>query len=136
MKKKELILMTQEEEKHDECPMREHCLKHEQCPMGLVHKIMTGKWKLLILWYLSYNTMRFSQLRKKLGNVTEKMLTQQLRELEHDKLIFRQVYPVVPPKVEYGLTDIGKMIIPVLEMMHKFGETYLTQIVYSEHSDA
>lgn len=128
--------MTLDEERHDECPMREHCLKHEQCPMGLVHKIMTGKWKLLILWYLSYNTLRFSQLRKKLGNVTEKMLTQQLRELEHDKLIFRQVYPVVPPKVEYGLTDIGKMIIPVLEMMHKFGETYLTQVVYNEDSNS
>lgn len=64
------------------------------------------------------------------------MLTQQLRELEHDKLVFRQVYPVVPPKVEYGLTDIGKKIIPVLEMMHKFGETYLTQVVYNENPDS
>lgn len=127
--------MTLDAEKHEQCHMREHCLKHEQCPMGLVHRIMSGKWKLLILWYLSYNTMRFSELRKKLGNVTEKMLTQQLRELENDKLIVRNVYPVVPPKVEYSLTDVGKMIIPVLEMMHKFGETYLINTVYNENTN-
>lgn len=121
-------------EKHEQCPMREHCLKHEKCPMGLVNNIISGKWKLLILWYLSYNTMRFNELRRKLGQVTEKILTQQLRELESDKLIFRKVYPVVPPKVEYGLTDTGKMIIPVLEMMHKFGERYLIDLVYSENN--
>ncbi len=77
------------------------------------------------MWYLSYNTLRFSELKKKLPNVTQKMLTQQLRGLEEDKLIYRKVYPVVPPKVEYGLTEVGKRIIPILKMMHGFGAEYL-----------
>lgn len=93
--------------------------------MVLVQKIIGGKWKLLILWYLSFNIMRFSELKKKLPDVTQKMLTQQLRSLEQDDLIFRKVYPVVPPKVEYGLTENGHQIVPILEMMHRFGSDYL-----------
>lgn len=111
-------------DRHEQCPMREHCLK-EKCPMVLVQKLIWGKWKLLILWYLNYNVMRFGELRKILSHVTEKMLTQHLRELEESKLVYRKVYPVVPPKVEYGLTETGKKLIPILEMMHKFGEGYL-----------
>ncbi|MFZ3172611.1 MAG: helix-turn-helix domain-containing protein [Carboxydocellales bacterium] len=88
---------------------------------------MWGKWKLLILWYLNYNVMRFGELRKILSHVTEKMLTQHLRELEESKLIYRKVYPVVPPKVEYGLTEMGKKLIPILELMHKFGAEYLAE---------
>lgn len=118
--------MEKNSERHEKCPMEEKCLKHEQCPMVLVQKIIGGKWKLLILWYLSFNIMRFSELKKRLGNITQKMLTQQLRSLEEDDLIFRKVYPVVPPKVEYGLTDTGKKVIPILEMMHNFGSEYLT----------
>ncbi len=74
---------------------------------------------------LSYNTLRFSDIKKKLPHVTQKMLTQQLRDLEADKLIYRKVYSVVPPKVEYSLTDVGKKIIPILKMMHGFGAEYL-----------
>jgi len=62
--------------------------------------------------------LRFNDIKKKLPDVTQKMLTQQLRSLEEDHLIFRHVYPVVPPKVEYGLTELGKKIIPIFEMMH------------------
>lgn len=113
-------------DRHEQCPMRETCLKEEKCPMMLVQKLLWGKWKLLILWYLNYNTMRFGELRKILSHVTEKMLTQHLRELEESRLISRTVYPVVPPKVEYALTDMGKKLIPILEMMHKFGVEYLT----------
>lgn len=112
-------------DKHEQCHMNEQCLKHEQCPMVLVQSIIGGKWKLLILWYLSYTVMRFSELKRKLPNITQKMLTQQLRSLEEDKLIFRKIYPVIPPKVEYGLTETGQKIIPILEMMHNFGENYL-----------
>ncbi|NJD04701.1 MAG: helix-turn-helix transcriptional regulator [Ruminiclostridium sp.] len=111
---------------HEECHMRGQCTKYDICPMILVQGIVSGKWKILILWYLSYSSLRFSDLKKKLPDVTQKMLTQQLRSLEKDKLIYRQIYPVVPPKVEYGLTETGKEIIPILEMMHHFGANYLS----------
>ena len=99
------------------------------CPMVIVNKILSGKWKILILWYLSSGDLRFSELKKKLSNVTQKMLTTQLRSLEEDKLIYRKVYPVVPPKVEYGLTEAGKNFIPILESMHSFGEEYIKQSI-------
>ena len=109
---------------HNECRLNDRCAKYETCPMILVHKILSGKWKILILWYLSNDTLRFSELKRKLPGTTQKMLTNQLRSLEEDNLIFRKVYPVVPPKVEYGLTDIGKKIIPLLESMYSYGVEY------------
>ena len=118
--------------KHENCHMKDKCLKYDVCPMVLMQNMIAGKWKILILWYLSYNVLRFSDIKKKLPDVTQKMLTQQLRSLEEDKLIYRKVYPVVPPKVEYGLTDIGKRVIPVLEMMHDFGAEYLDKGYFNE----
>lgn len=97
----------------------------EMCPMVMVNRILSGKWKILILWHLSFGTLRFSEIKNKLGQVTQKMLTTQLRSLEEDNLIFRTVYPVVPPKVEYGLTEIGENFIPILKSMHDFGEEYI-----------
>lgn len=105
--------------------MRLKCAKYDVCPMVLVQNLLSGKRKILILWYLSYKTLRFNEIKQKLPDVTQKMLTQQLRSLEEDNLIYRNVYPVVPPKVEYGLTELGKKIIPILEMMHSFGAEYL-----------
>lgn len=119
--------MAEINKRHEECHMKEKCIKYDICPMVLVQKIVSGKWKILILWYLSYNTLRFSDIKKRLPYVTQKMLTQQLRSLEEDNLIFRKVYPVVPPRVEYGLTEVGKKIIPILELMHGFGAEYLEQ---------
>lgn len=84
--------------------------------------VMGGKWKPLILYLLDkIGTMRFSDLNKKIEGVTQKMLTQQLRELERDGLIKRKVYPVVPPKVEYSLTDYGATLIPILLDMEQWG---------------
>lgn len=111
--------------KHEDCYMNEKCLKYDSCPMALVQKLLSGKRKIMILWYLSNKVLRFNDIKKKLPDVTQKMLTQQLRSLEKDKLIFRHVYNVVPPKVEYGLTELGEKIIPILEMMHEFGAEYL-----------
>lgn len=110
---------------HEQCHMRDKCQQFDVCPMILVQKLLSGKWKILILWYLSYQILRFSDLQKLLTGITTKMLTQQLRSLEKDNLIYRQVYPVVPPKVEYGLTEVGKKVIPILTMMHGFGSDYL-----------
>lgn len=112
---------------HEDCFMKEQCSKYDICPMVLVQNLLSGKRKILILWYLSSKTLRFNSIKKKLPDVTQKMLTQQLRSLEKDGMISRKVYPVVPPKVEYSLTDIGKKTIPILEIMHKFGAEYLNE---------
>lgn len=97
------------------------------CPVQATLDLIGGKYKVLILWHLVDNVLRFSELQKLIPDATPKMLTQQLRELEKDNLISRTVYPVVPPKVEYQLTDFGNSMIPVLEIMYNWGETYLKQ---------
>lgn len=76
--------------------------------------VLGGKWKIPILWYLSERTLRFTELRRALGKVTDKMLTQQLRELEEDGFVTRTVYPVVPPKVEYAITEQGEAVLPIV----------------------
>lgn len=121
--------MDTSKKRHEDCFMNEKCVKYEICPMSFVQNILSGKRKILILWYLSNKVLRFSEIKAKLPDVTQKMLTQQLRSLEEDKLIFRHVYPVVPPKVEYGLTEQGKKAIPILEMMHDFGAEYLDKSI-------
>ena len=79
-------------------------------------KILEGKWKLLILFHLfSVDRMRFSELERAIPSITQKMLTQQLRQLESDKLVHRTVYPVVPPHVDYSLTDWGQALCPTLD---------------------
>lgn len=112
---------------HEQCHMKNVCSRHETCPMILVHKLISGKWKMLILWYLTPGPLRFSDLKRKLPKVTQKMLTNQLRSLEEDGLIFRKVYPVVPPKVEYGLTKVGMKMYPILKQMYSFGIMYLKE---------
>ena len=101
-----------------------------RCTVAVTLEIIGGKWKSLILWHLSFKTLRFSQLQRRLGKVTQKMLTQQLRELEADGLIHRQVFAEVPPRVEYSLTDLGLSVVPILEQMCRWGQVYL------EHSGA
>ena len=97
-----------------------------RCPVDATINMIGGKYKSLILWKLiTETTLRFSQLRKEIPTATPKMLTQQLRELEANGLIHRQVFPVVPPKVEYSLTNFGKSIRPVLESMYIWGSDYL-----------
>ncbi len=95
------------------------------CPVETTLNLIGGKYKALILWHLSNGTMRFSELRKAVGTATPKMLTQQLRELESQELIHREVYPVIPPKVEYSLTSLGRSLMPVLISMRNWGADYL-----------
>lgn len=101
------------------------CSSNTNCPVDATLSLIGGKYKSLILWQLSQNTLRYSELKKLIPNATPKMLTQQLRELEEDNLIIRTVYPVVPPKVEYHLSAFGKSIKPVLNAMYEWGESYL-----------
>ena len=117
---------------HQSCYMSETCEHYDVCPMVLVQRVLSGKRKILILWYLSDGTLRFSEIKLRLPDVTQKMLTQQLRSLEEDGLISRTVYPVVPPKVEYGLTELGKKTIPILQQMHHFGVELLQEPLYRE----
>lgn len=96
-----------------------------ECPVQATLELIGGKYKALILWHLSEKTLRFSELHRQIPNATAKMLTQQLRELESQNLIRREVYPVIPPKVEYSLTPLGKSLMPVLVAMRDWGAAYL-----------
>ena len=99
--------------------------KKENCPVEATLVLIGGKYKALILWHLSEKKLRFSELKKVITNATPKMLTQQLRELEANALIHREVYPVIPPKVEYSLTETGKSLLPILVAMRDWGAGYL-----------
>ena len=96
----------------------------QNCPVEATLELIGGKYKALILWHLSGGTLRFSELRKVIS-ATPKMLTQQLRELEAQHLINRKVFPVIPPKVEYSLTETGKSLLPILVAMRDWGAKYL-----------
>jgi len=104
--------------------MSSDCTK-TNCPVVATLDMIGGKYKALILWHLVDGTRRFGELRRLVPQATQKMLTQQLRELEEDNLIVRTVYPVVPPKVEYQLSDLGRSIKPILEAMRLWGTEYL-----------
>lgn len=97
-----------------------------RCPCGVTLSLIGGKYKIVILWFLHRQSLlRFNELHRLIPEVTTKMLTQQLRELEADGLVKRKVYPVVPPRVEYSLTVFGASVLPVLEAMNDWGASYL-----------
>lgn len=95
-------------------------------PMSKLQGVIGGKWKILILWYVSfYGVQRFGELMRRLEGITQSTLTKQLRELERDGFLHREVFPEVPPRVEYTLTELGKSFVPVLETMMAWSETHL-----------
>lgn len=94
------------------------------CTLALAMDLVGGKWKMVVLWHLRNGVLRFSELRRLLDGVTQKMLTQQLRELEDAGLISRTVHPVVPPKVEYKLTDEGQRLVPALDALCRWSTDY------------
>lgn len=92
--------------------------KNATCEFEVAFEVIGGKWKPLILWFLSKSgTLRFSQIQHSIPDITHKILTKQLRELEENHLIVRKIYPEVPPKVEYSITNSGIEVIPILGMM-------------------
>jgi DNA-binding HxlR family transcriptional regulator len=97
------------------------------CPTEAALAVIGGRWKVPILWTLHSDTHRFGELSRQMPGITQKMLTQQLRELESDGLIHRKVYPEVPPRVEYSLTPLGKSLEPVLRSLAGWGEKFLKQ---------
>ncbi len=94
------------------------------CPIEISTEIIGGKWKPWILWYLREKPKRHSELKKEVSNISARILTQQLRELEEKKIVNRKVYAQVPPKVEYSLTELGKELEPVLLSMVQWGKRY------------
>ncbi len=95
------------------------------CEKELTLAVIGGKWKMLILWHLGkQGTKRFGELKSLMPGITQRMLVNQLRELEEDQIVHREVYPVVPPKVEYSLTEQGETLMPILDSMYEWGKNY------------
>lgn len=100
-------------------------------PMSSLQAVLSGKWKILILWYIAfYKVQRFGELIRRLDGITQSTLTKQLRELENDGFLHREIYKEVPPKVEYTLTELGKSFIPVLNQMMEWSEAHLCPVGY------
>lgn len=99
----------------------------KQCPVRATVRLLGGKYKSVIIWYLSDGTKRFSEIQAAMPEATGKMITKQLRELEADGLVERKVYPVVPPKTEYSLTEFGRTALPLIIAMARWGADYLSR---------
>lgn len=107
------------------------------CEKELTLSMFSGKWKMRILWHLGKDgTKRFGELKGLIPGITQRMLVTQLRELEEDRLVHREVYPVVPPKVEYSLTEQGESLLPILEKMNEWGKNYMEIHVMNEFSNS
>lgn len=98
------------------------------CPLERVVEMIDGKWKVLLLWHLRNGHLRFSELQRKVPRITQKMLTQQLRELEKNQLVERTVYPEVPPRVEYSLTEYGRSLMPLLILINDWGHSFFSNL--------
>lgn len=105
----------------------------EDCPIASVQKVLHGKWTMVIIYFLARGTYRFGELKRMLPQVSEANLTKELRLLENYRLVHREVYREVPPKVEYSLTDIGKRFIPVLETLESWAIEYEEYIKNGEN---
>ncbi|KMY48277.1 winged helix-turn-helix transcriptional regulator [Peribacillus loiseleuriae] len=107
--------------------------KFFNCEKELTLSVIGGKWKMLILWHLGKEgTKRFGELKALMPGITQRMLVNQLRELEDHLIIHREVYPVVPPKVEYSLTEHGRSLMPILDSMYEWGKYYIENVLETE----
>lgn len=97
------------------------------CPVEATLELIGGKWKGVLLYHLLEGTLRFSELRRQMPSITQRMLTNQLRELEADGLVHREVFPVIPPHVEYSLTPLGRTLAPVIRELKKWGDAHLAR---------
>lgn len=113
-----------------ECKVEEH-VKKELCAVCFTQKVMRGKWKLVIIYLLKDDILRFSQIKKAIPKVTQAYLISQLKELEADGIIIRHSYNEVPPKVEYYLSQEGKTFIQVIDSMHSWGAEYIHKRISS-----
>ena len=93
------------------------------CGLDLIGEVLYGKWKIRLLWFINQGHQRPNELQRKIPDATRRVLNIQLKELEDHELITRKVYPVVPPKVEYSLTEFGKTLIPVISTLGNWADT-------------
>lgn len=107
--------------------MIEYKGKKYSCNVEVTIDLIGGKWKPVILWHLMHNKKRFNEMRRMIPQITTKMLTQQLKELEEDGLVDRKIFAEIPPKVEYSITEAGLSVKSVLEAMCKWGRAYRTK---------
>ena len=120
--------------------MRVYCTQHHkehdmktkeelpECPVATTVQLIGSKWKLLILRNLMARPWRFNELRRDLEGISQKVLTESLRSMEEDGIITRTVYPEVPPRVEYSLSELGESMRPIIRTMEEFGMNYKSQI--------
>jgi DNA-binding HxlR family transcriptional regulator/CheY-like chemotaxis protein len=106
-------------------------IKKYSCPVEVTIEAISGKWKCLILWWLRRDARRFGELKLLISNITQKVLTQQLRELEKEGLIYRESFPEFPPRVEYALTPHGKTFTPITEMMCEWGKKHRVEYQFN-----
>ena len=106
------------------------------CPVEATLDVIGGKWKGVILYKLLERPKRFSELKRQLPAITQRMLTLQLRELEEDGIVHREIYKEIPPRVEYSLTEFGKTLEPILLAMLTWGDQYTSQIVTRKSAQA
>jgi len=106
------------------------CPNEEGCPVEFTLDVIGGKWKGVLLYHLIDGKKRFNEFRRICPGMTQRMLTLQLRELEQDGIVHREVYQQVPPKVEYSLTEFGQTLTPIILEMKKWGEMYKNRIVH------
>lgn len=99
-----------------------------KCPYFTAQKVFSGKWSILIMHHLNEETLRYGELQRRIGDITQATLTKQLRMLEDSGLVCRYIYSEVPPKVEYSLTDLGKAFGPVLEQFRIWGDKYIESL--------
>ncbi|MUT68088.1 helix-turn-helix domain-containing protein [Paenibacillus sp. NEAU-GSW1] len=110
--------------------IKERILKQDyHCEKELTLSVLSGKWKVVILWHLGVEgPHRFSELQRLFPKISHKMLTNQLRELMEDEIVEREVFPEVPPKVVYSMTELGMTILPIVEMMYDWGKKRMEQL--------
>lgn len=113
-----------------------NCQNTFACPVAVTVDVLGGKWKGLILYYLISGPKRFNELRRLLPDTTQRMLTLQLRELENDGIVHREIYQQIPPKVEYSLTNFGETLKPIIFLMRDWGEAYENEIILKRQVEA
>ncbi|WP_121614159.1 winged helix-turn-helix transcriptional regulator [Mesobacillus foraminis] len=104
------------------------------CPVAVTIDVLGGKWKGIILFHLISVSKRFNELRRLMPDITQRMLTLQLRELEQDGIVHRKIYQQIPPKVEYSLTSFGETLVPIINVMRDWGELYENKVLIKRNS--
>ncbi|WP_121614162.1 winged helix-turn-helix transcriptional regulator [Mesobacillus foraminis] len=114
--------------------LKKDCPNPLACPVAVTVDVIGGKWKGIIIFHLISGPVRFNELKRIMPDTTQRMLTLQLRELEKDGVVHREVYHQIPPKVEYSLTEFGKTLIPIINLMRDWGQLYENEVLIKRNS--